>query len=569
MAAFIRVVRHTSYFILCVCAIGKSTAETIKPEPLLRQGDQQLIRQQQRQDALQQQLTPEPPDVRLASPTPDGSRLQFAKEHPCFLIKQVILDGQQTLPTWLSLPRLTRQAQGQCIGVKGVNQLMSALQNRIIGHGFITTRVLAPRQSLKQGILRLTILPGMIQAVRLTPGSDDRLMLFSAFPAHAGQRLDLRDIEQGLENLQRLPTVQAEMNIQPGDKPGQSIIAITRKQSRLWRLEASLDDSGSRATGRYQGGLTLSLDNPLSLSDLAYLSVSHDLQKGREKGTRNVTGYYSLPLGYWLLSVTGSDYHYHQTVSGLNGDYRYSGNSKMADLQVSRVLHRNATQKTSFSYDLLVRESGNAINRTNIDVQHRQTSAWRLGLQHRHYIGTATLDLSGSYQHGTRWFGAQPAPEEVMGDGTAIARIAQLSAQLTQPFTLMAQSWSYSLQYQRQITDDALTPQDQFAIGSRWSVRGFDGERSLNASRGWYLRNELSWITPLPNQALYLGIDYGEVGGKGKDQLVGTHLAGAVIGLRGQWLHTNYDLFAGTPLSRPEGFKTSKENLGFTLSWSY
>lgn len=34
-------------------------------------------------------------------------------------------------------------------------------------------------------------------------------------PAREGELLDLRDIEQGLENLQRVPTVQAEMAIVP------------------------------------------------------------------------------------------------------------------------------------------------------------------------------------------------------------------------------------------------------------------------------------------------------------------------------------------------------------------
>lgn len=72
-----------------------------------------------------------------------------------------------------------------------------------------------------------------------------------------------------------------------------------------------------------------------------------------------------------------------------------------------------------------------------------------------------------------------------------------------------------SFPYQRQLSNTPLTPQEQFAIGNRWTVRGFDGERTLNASNGWYIRNDLAWRTPLPEQELYLGMDYGEVGGPG------------------------------------------------------
>ncbi len=104
-----------------------------------------------------------------------------------------------------------------------------------------------------------------------------------------------------------------------------------------------------------------------------------------------------------------------QTVAGANGDYQYSGKSKNVDFQMSRVLHRSGSQKTTLSADVLAREQRNFINDTEIAVQRRQTAARKLGLQHRHYTGNATLDAGVSYQRGTRWFGAQPAPEEQWG----------------------------------------------------------------------------------------------------------------------------------------------------------
>ena len=170
----------------------------------------------------------------------------------------------------------------------------------------------------------------------MTDNSRRGLWLYSAFPAHDGNLLDLRDIEQGLENLQRLPTVQVEMDIVPAEQPGESDIVITRQQSKFWRLGLSLDDSGSSSTGRYQGGLTLSLDNPLALSDLFWFSMNHDLQTGPEKRQPKPQRPLVCSRGWWAFSVTGSDYHYHQTVAGLNGDIRYSGKSQSLVAQASR-----------------------------------------------------------------------------------------------------------------------------------------------------------------------------------------------------------------------------------------
>ncbi|PSH37620.1 hemolysin transporter [Yersinia pseudotuberculosis] len=507
--------------------------------------------------------------MRLSAPSAFFSRIIFPLETPCFVINRIKISGAEPLLRWLPLQRIANQALGQCLGGQGINQLMSQLQNRLVGHGYVTTRVLAPQQDLNSGTLALQVVPGKIHRVALTPESDRHVTLFSAFPARPGHLLDLRDIEQGLENLQRIPTVQASMELIPGSAPGETDIALSWKQSKMWRLAASLDDSGTRSTGRYQGGATLFLDNPFSLSDQFYVSAGGSIKNRGDKGTNNLTGHYSLPFGYWTAGITASSYDYHQTVAGLNSDYNYRGESENVSLQLSRLLHRNASQKTTLTYDVLTRSSKNYINDTEVEVQRRRTSAWRIGLQHRHFISQATLDAGVSYQRGTRWFGAVPAQEEYFDEGTALSKILQLNAQLDIPFSVMAQNFHYNVQYQRQSSSTPLTPQDQFSIGGRWSVRGFNGERTLSADRGWTVRNDLGWYTPIQEQEIYVGLDYGEVGGRGSAYLLGNHLAGAAVGIRGNVLNTRYDLFAGKPLSEPDGFQSDAVTVGFNLNWQY
>lgn len=534
--------------------------------------DRQIIHQQERQKALEEQLSPETPDIRIKLPSGSSDIDEFPVETPCFPIDKVELSGSKFLTDWLLLKNIAKQGNNQCLGGQGINLLMSAVQNRIIERGYVTTRVLAPPQDLSSGILKLQILEGRVSNITLTPDSDTYIRMFNTLPSAEGDRLNLRDIEQGLENLKRIPTTQADIQLVPGEQPGETELAVSWKQARHWRLGASLDDSGTVSTGRYQGGVTLYLDNPLSINDTFYISGGHDLQGRGERGTRNYTAHYSIPYEYWTFGVTTSSYNYHQTVAGLIENYKYSGDSNNLTLSASRLIHRNATQKTTLTYDVLIKDSKNYINDTEINVQRRNTSAWRLGLQHRHYISTATLDAGITYQQGTRWFGAQPAPEEYTGQATALSKITQLSANLDVPFSLLGQQFSYRTQYQRQLSSStALTSQDRFSIGGRWSVRGYDGELSLSADRGWYTRNELAWKMPEPvqNHEFYLGLDYGEVGGRGSDYILGKHLAGAVTGFRGYVFNTSYDVFAGIPTSKPDGFQTDSVTLGFNLNWQY
>lgn len=127
----------------------------------------------------------------------------------------------------MTLQKTAIQAEGQCLGSEGISMLMSHLQNMLVAHGYITTRVVAAPQDLSSGTLTLTLIKGQTRHIAYAEDSDQYAGFYTAMPAREGEILDLRDIEQGLENLQRLPTVSAQMELVPGAEPGESDIVIT------------------------------------------------------------------------------------------------------------------------------------------------------------------------------------------------------------------------------------------------------------------------------------------------------------------------------------------------------
>jgi hemolysin activation/secretion protein len=449
------------------------------------------------------------------------------------------------------------------------------MQNAVIARGYVTTRILAEPQDLKSGVLTLTVIPGRIRAIRFSEGSDARGNAWTAVPASPGDILNLRDIEQALENFKRVPTAEADIQIeeakvrgQPArpERPGHQLQAGPAV-SRLLLCRRQRLQSHRQIPGRRHAFLRQLVDAQRPFLRLAQHRPGRRRAGGR--GTRGTTVHYSVPLGYWTLAATVSDSRYFQSVAGASQDYVYRGTSSNAEVKLSRLVYRDASRKTTLSLKAFQRRSNNFIDDTEVEVQRRVVGGWELAAGHKEFIGQATLEGNLAYKRGTGAFGSLPAPEEAFGEGTSRFAVVNADANLTVPFKIAEQGLRYSATWRLQHDRTPLTPQDRFAIGGRYTVRGFDGESSLSAERGWLLRNELSTPLGATGQEVYIGLDHGEVGGPSSEFLVGKRLTGAVIGVRGSFKKLQYDIFIGTPVKKPEFFRTASSTLGVSLSASF
>lgn len=576
-------------FLLSLLVAAAAFAQAPPPDAPLAPIVRELQRQQER-DRLLRERGDEAPDVHLPAPLHMTMDNGFPEgERPCMRIDRIELVGERAADfTWV-VDAASRRADGvrdpvagRCLGTQGVDLVMRRLQNALVARGFVTTRVLAPPQDLSTGTLRLALVAGRVRAIRFTPDSGvgaSAARAITAVPVLPGDLLNLRDIEQALENLRRVPRVDAGIDIVPaqpaeGEAPalaGDSDLLIRWHPSAPARLLLSADDAGTRATGKHQGTATLLLDDPLGMNDLLSFTMQHDLGGGDagERGTRGQAFSYSVPWGYWLFGVNGGRNRYHQTVAGATQRYTYSGTSSQGDLRVSRLVYRDATRKTTLSLRGWMRSSHNFIEDTEVEVQRRRTAGWELGANHRDAAGNAAIDLGLAWRRGTGAWGAVAAPEEDLNEGDSRAGILAGDAAVQAPFTVAGMRLRWSTSGRAQWSRKPLVPQDRFTIGGRYTVRGFDGESVLSAQRGWLLRNELAWMSALDGMELFAGLDHGEVGGAGAEQLVGRRLTGAVLGLRGARGPASYEIFIGGPVRKPDGFRAPGRVTGFSMTAAF
>lgn len=557
---------------------------------------QQLQRERNIEQAGERARQVQAPSVLLDGAAAEREALstQVPAESPCFAITRVQLSvpevfpgsirtlGASALPldTFRFAQEYLDQYAGQCVGRDGVNTIVRRLGAQILGRGYTTTRVAVPEQDLSTGVLHLRLIPGVIRQIRF---ADEALRgsWKSAFPARPGDLLNVRELEQGLEQMKRVPSQDVEMQIVPGELPGESDVVITVRRTKAWKVVASLDDSGNSGTGKLQGNLSLGIDNPLGLNDLFNIGYGHDAsvnQGGR--GTHSFNAFYSLPWGNWTFAAAANSSDYFQQIAGVNQVFKSSGNSKNAELKTMYLFQRDQFQKNSLQLRIGHRWSHAFIEDTEILNQQRSTTFAEIGWLHRHYFGAAQFDLSLAYRFGVPWLNGQTEVKTIVPDAPSqrdkfLYRIGLLDATLSVPFAVPLSAKGrlplrYTTTVHGQYSDRQLLASEFLSIGNRWTVRGFSGDVTLAAERGFYWRNDLE--APLGNtgHSVYAGLDAGTVSGPSATYLPGKTLAGTAIGVRGSPVKgLYYDAFLGWALYKPGGFPTRSPAGGFSLTYQY
>ncbi|WDZ95956.1 ShlB/FhaC/HecB family hemolysin secretion/activation protein [Herbaspirillum sp. WKF16] len=549
-------------------------------ESELLQQREQLQRQAEERMQLQQA-----PEVKLqedkAHSTDDAA---LPEEAPCFAIRELRL----ALPAQLSpaqsrlgaslLPldafHFLQQAldvyRDKCIGREGLNLIGRRMSALLLARGYSTTRVGIPEQDLSAGTLTLVLIPGVIGSIGLgRPGMPGSWR--SAFPARPGDLLNLRELEQGMEQMKRVPSHEVEMQISPGDRLGESDIVINVAATKPWRLSASLDDSGAKGTGKLQAGLNLALDNPLGLNDLFNVTLNTDADRsGNQRGTTGNNFSWSVPYGDWSFAVAAGSYRYHQRFAGLFQSFTSSGKSDNMDVRATWMIQRDQQQKNSIQFKIGKRWSRAYLEDTELDNQRRNASFAEIAWLHRRRLGSAQLDLSLANRWGVSWFNGDADPAfRQPGDPTLRYTLQTIDASLLAPFALAGQSLTYIGALRGQSTRSVLHASEQLSIGNRYTVRGFDGELSLAAERGFFMRNEIDAPLGERNHSLYAGLDIGKLYGPAVSKLLGDKLAGAALGMRGNLLGLSYDMFIGWALYKPQNFRTGAQAAGFSLGYQY
>ncbi|QHD07056.1 ShlB/FhaC/HecB family hemolysin secretion/activation protein [Pseudomonas sp. R76] len=472
---------------------GLAVAMTLQAAP--NPGDTDLIRD--RQDRLLEEQRRRLDGLKdLPGSATPATAPNAAADNRCFPIKTVQLTGADALGA-NERTQILAPYTGQCLGVAQLNALLKTITERYIDKGLVTSRAYLPQQDLSSGNLNVQVVEGRLEGLKGAEGSGfSERQLAQVFPGKPGDVLNLREIEQMVDQLNRLPSNQAQMELAPGKAVGGSDVLVKNSAQKPWRAGVSYGNDGQRSTGRQQAGTSFDWDNPLGLSDQLSLRAGHDVVSDTRKNSRNAMLNYNLPFGWWNLNYSYSESEYRSQAQANGFSFKQSGDSQNHQLRLERVIYRDALSKTSLSTGVSYLSTHNYIEDSKLALSSNRISEAQFGINHGRRIGGAFLNIDLGMQDGIGAFDAQSNRDVKAGQPDARYRKYTATLSYLQPFKLWDESFSFTSLMTGQHSEDVLFSPQRTSLGGQSSIRGYQ-DQSLTGDSGGYWRNDLRWTRPV------------------------------------------------------------------------
>jgi hemolysin activation/secretion protein len=531
------------YFLVAGVALAMVSAPAYAQTPAddfnRRQEEQS---QTQRLDALRR-ATPSG-----SAETENGSLPVGGGNGACFDITRVEIDGAKLLSAQ-EIGKVTAPYGNRCVGLAEINAVLRDVTHLYIDHGYVTSRAYVPQQDIrKTRILRLLVVEGTLSDIYLNGQKvAGNTSLETAFPGLIGRVVNIRDIEQGLDQMNQLQANDAKSAMLPGPKDGTSILNIENHPGRPWHVSFGNNNMGQESTGFSRSSASLSFDDLLDVNDQWNFSYEHsgpDYQwtnDGNGYGN-SYSGSVSVPYGYSTVSLNGSWYQFQSAVEGNFSTLETSGNSGQAGLGIDRVVFRDQDSITTVRSGLTYKQTNNFLLGNLIEVGSRRYTVGDIGISHSRRMFGGIWMFDASYDKGLGLFDAVEPGDP--GAGNADPRFSKFNAtvSVTQPFKAAGRQFELTSLITGQYSPDNLLGAEQISLGGYSNVRG-TRESVLFGNNGMFSHSEIVWRTG-SNQGggvaakafgelrPYFGFDYGHVYAQHRLDISGGDLASWTAGIR-------------------------------------
>lgn len=226
----------------------------------------------------------------------------------CFTINKIEEEGF-TLLSSSDKSQVYRKYLGRCNALTDIKNLINEITFLYIDKGFITSKVYLKSQNISDEIIILHAIEGKIEEIH-----SENIYSKNVFLDFENSYLNLRDLEVGIENINRLNSNNAKLNLKPGTQIGLTIVDIENETSNPLNGYITYNNFGSNPTGKHQFGFNANFDNPLGFNDLFSINYNTTNEHNTQNNSIGDAYRYSFPIGRLLYMLSYSKSKYKQII---------------------------------------------------------------------------------------------------------------------------------------------------------------------------------------------------------------------------------------------------------------
>jgi len=357
------------------------------------------LEKEEQQKKVQADLSQIPMRVK----TPEAKGMRFKPFKGCLWIDLINITGNKSLRSLLNKKKneYITPCLNRCVNAQELNDLLVKLNAFLFEKGYVTTRLEIEKYDKKTKELIIKIQEGRIEKIVTTA-----VNRYTIFPGLTSKELRIQDLDQGLAQLNRLPSQYSITTLWPGEEIGGTVVKVdTKKISKPYSFYLFFDNTGYKRTGQNMLKGNFVYDNLLSLNDQLSLAGS---KSGSGRGRSAATTWKEeVPFGYYTLAYSGS---YSDSQFDIYPEVReteLASNSLKNKLNLARTVYRSLNHYVSLGasfwhYIPHLEIAGNYRLR-NVE---QKLSIVEISAHYNYYYSTFRIINELNYAQGINLFGA-------------------------------------------------------------------------------------------------------------------------------------------------------------------
>ncbi len=396
-----------------------------------------------------------------------------------------------------------------------IQAAVEALQEAYRQAGYSTVTVSLPEQELTGGVVRIKVTEAVIGSVTVTGNEHfDTANIRASVPAlQEGRPPRLRAISEALQLANENPSKQATVTLAEGAAPGTIDAKIAVNDARPLRLIATLDNTGTSASGLWRTGVAVQHANLFGRDHVG--TLAYTTAPDHPGGVRSdlYSAGYRIPfygIGDSLDFIYGrSNSNTPASAPTLGGVLGFTGKGDVTALRWNHFLGREGEHSAKLVLGLTHKNIDSRCNVGGVPVSIEgptppiascvpyqttplsityaaqregleQTLTYSAGLSHNIASGSRYTNIDGRTD---RYSYLTPGNRDTIDDFTLVSGAAAFSHALTG-------GWQARVAGSAQYSHSPLVASEQFALTGAGLVRGFD-ERAVAADSGIVVNAEI------------------------------------------------------------------------------